>query len=122
MPFTPVIHMSELSSFFIILYAHRSTSRLSWTPLTVRMRLGFPQGRHGRVPALRNLVSCRLQIMSIWHVSLARDDARDHLSTLISASEMRLCWLSGGDDEIDGGATWRISCYCIIVRIVGYDS
>ena len=60
--------------------------------------------------------------MSIWHVSLARDDARDHLSTLISASEMRLCWLSGGDDEIDGGATWRIGCYFIIVRIVGYDS
>ena len=40
--------------------------------------------------------------MSIRQVGLARDDARERLKTLISASEMRLCWWSGGDDGIDG--------------------
>ena len=120
LPFPPVIHISELSLFLIIWSARRSTSRLSWTPLTVRMRLGFPQGRHGRVPALGNIVSCRLHIMSIRHVGLARDDARERLSTLISASEMWLCWWSGGDDGIDGGAVllYLFSFYyCTYCRI-----
>ena len=103
MPFPPVIHMSELSLFLIVWSARRSMSLLSWAPLTVRMRLDSRQGRNGRVPALGYLVSCRLHIMSIRHVGLARDDARERLSTLISASEMWLCWWSGGDDGIDGG-------------------
>ena len=55
------------------------------------------------IPDLGNLISCRLHIMSIRHVGLACDDARERLSTLISASEMWLCWWSGGDDGIDGG-------------------
>ena len=121
LPFPPVIHMSELSLFWNIWSARRSTSHFYWAPFTVRIRLDSPQGRHGIFPALINIVSCRLQIISIRHVGLARNDAPECLSTLISASEMRLCWWSAGDDGIDWGATWWIVFYCIIVRIVGYN-